>query len=396
MNTREKAMVFVLIAAIVGWRGWGMVDAALLEPLRRQEGRIKSLKTAIDDKKLQLRRIENLTADLKGWKVLSLPPDPVVASSVYQKWLIELATKCQLTDAVLSASTSTNQRPVANTFTPIGLDITAKGTFDQVLEFTDRIQNTKLMQRIVSLNFNNPTKDNPPKLTINLKLEGLSFVDAPARKTLFPDPQPSDPSPKSEKFTEQLADLKKQLTLGPPAPTPPVEDPAQFLVLSATFPTALEPGAWFFDSRQNRKQVVLKGKDFQLAGVTGKVADIGRDFVELEIKDKKVQLKIGKPLKTVASGDPTASASPADMGGRGGFGGDRGGRRGGRGFPGFDPSSLTPEQRKQFEERMQQFREMRRQRGGGDSPSGSPSGTPSGNNAPSTGGGGDNPFDLGF
>lgn len=396
MNARERILIIALVAALVGWKGWGVVDASLFEPLRRSQARVRELSDTIDRKKLEQRRVENFTIDLKNWQTLSLPPEPVLAASVYQKWIIELAAKCQLSDVVSNPNLTTNQRPIADTYIPISLSIDAKGTFDQIAEFIDRIRNTKLMQRVVNLNLSDLTKDNPPKLTLSLKLEALSFTAVPPRKTLFPDPQPEDPSPRSADFNDQLANFKKQYIFGQPAAVV-VDDPAQYLVLSATFPTAEEPGAWFVDNRQNKKQVVVKGKDFEMAGVSGKVADVGQNYVELEINGKKSQLKIGKPLKEIASG----STSNAPGGGgdemRGGGGGRRGRRGGGGGFPGgIDPSTLTPEQRQQFMERMQRFREMRERGGGGGGPPGgaNPGGENRGdaNSAPVN----DNPFDLGF
>lgn len=393
MNARERILIIALVAALVGWKGWGIVDASLFEPLRRSQTRVRDLSDTIDRKKLEQRRVENYTIDLKNWQTLSLPPEPVLAASLYQKWIIELAAKCQLTDVVSNPNLTTNQRPIADTYIPISLSIDAKGTFDQIADFIDRIRNTKLLQRVVNLSLSDLTKDNPPKLNLSLKLEGLAFTAVPPRKTLFPDPQPEDPSPRSADFNDQLAAFKKQIILGQPTAVV-VDDPTQYLVLSATFPTAEEPGAWFVDNRQNKKQVVMKGKDFEMAGVTGKVADVGQNFVELEINGKKVQLKIGKPLKEVASGSPTNSSNRGgdDMrGGPGGGGRRGGGRRGGMGN--FDPSTLTPEQRQQFMERMQRFREAR-EGGGGGGPPANPGGENQGNPNPPPGN--DNPFDLGF
>ncbi|MFO1023236.1 MAG: hypothetical protein U0903_21485 [Planctomycetales bacterium] len=407
MNSRERILIAVLVLAFVGWQGWGIVDASLFEPLRRTQARARQLADSIDAKKLDQRRAENFMLDLEKWKKLSLPPEPVLAASVYQKWIIELAAKCQLSNVVSNPNLTSNQRPVADTYVPVSLSVDAKGTFDQIAEFIDRIRNTKLMQRIVSVTLSDPTKENPPKLTLSLKLEGLSFVSVPPRKTLFPDPQPEDPSPRSADYSDQLAALKKQVIFGQPTAVV-VDDPAQYLILSATFPTAEEPGAWFVDNRQNRKQVVMKGKDFEMAGVTGKVADIGQNFVELEINGKKSQLRIGKSLKEVASGNPAAGGRGGDGGGFPGGGRGFGrGRRGG-GMGGFDPSNMTPEERQRM---MERFREMRERGGGFGPPGGGPrgGGNPGGGNqgsgdsnapaaggTPAAGGGNDNPFDLGF
>jgi len=368
MNSRERNLLILLVLALGGWQGWKLVDASLFEPVRKRELEIVSLRDSINDKQLRERRIENLNAQLNEWKQQSLPPDPVVASAVYQMWILDLAAKSQLTDVVVNPTLALNPRPIAETYLPIVLRLSAKGTFDQLADFIDRIRNTKLMQRIVNLSLSDPTKENPSKLTFALQLEGLSFVGIDDRKTLFADPVPPEVSPKSPDFNDQLTSLKKQLILGEPAPVV-VDDPSQHMILSATFPTADNPAAWFLENRQNKKEVIFKGKDFQLAGVVGKVVDVGSDFVELEVGDKKVKLRIGKPLKEVASGLP-APGTPGSPPGGGppGLGGMRGGRGGRRGRGNFDFNSLTPEQQQQFRERMERFREMRRNAGGGDFP----------------------------
>ncbi len=368
MNGREKNLLILLVLALGGWQGWKLLDAALFEPVRKRDRQIVELKESINDKQLRQRRIENLNQQLEEWKLQSLPRDPMVSSAVYQMWIIDLAAKTQLTDVVVNPVVALNPRPVAETYIPVVLRMTAKGTFDQLTEFVDRIRNTKLMQRIVNLSFGEPTKENPPKLAFSLQLEGLAFLGTEERKTLFAEPVPPDVSPRSADFETQLAALKKQLILGEPAPVV-IDDPAQHMVLSATFPAAAKPAAWFLEKRQNQKQVILKGNDFQLAGVSGKVIEIGNDFVELEIGDKKSRLRIGKPLKEIASGLP-ASGSPPGGGPPGMDGMRRGGRGGGsrRGRGNFDFNSLTPEQQQQMRERFERFREMRRNGGGGDFP----------------------------
>ena len=369
MNSRERTLLILLVLAFGGWQGWKILDAALFEPVRKRDREIVALRESIDDRELRQRRIENLDDQLDEWKLQSLPPDPVVASAVYQMWIIDLAAKTQLVEVIVNPVVALNPRPVADTYVPIVLRMTAKGTFDQLTDFIDRIRNTKLMQRIVNVSFSDPTKENPSKITFALQLEALSFLGVEDRKTLFAEPVPSEVSPKSSNYDEQLAILKKQITFGEPAPIV-IDDPAQHLVLSATFPSAEKPAAWFFENRQNKKEVVFKGNDFQLAGVTGKVLDIGNDFIELEVGDKKSKLHIGKPLKDVASGLPAPGTPGGPPGGgppgRGGMRGGRGGGRRGRGN--FDFNSLTPEQQKEFRERMERFREMRRNGGGGDFP----------------------------
>lgn len=367
MNSRERTLLILLVLTFGGWQGWKLLDASLFEPVRRRNQEITALQDSINDKQLQQRRIDNLNDQLNEWKTQSLPPDPVVASAVYQMWIIDLAAKSQLTEVVVNPNLSLNPRPVADTYVPIVLRMSAKGTFDQLADFIDRIRNTKLMQRIVNLNLSDPTKDNPAKLTFALQLEGLSFVGIDDRKTLFLDPLPPEVSPKSPDFNDQLTVLKKQIIFGEPVPVV-VDDPAQHMVLSATFPTAENPAAWFLEKRQNKKEVIFKGKDFQLAGVTGKVVDVGNDFVELEVGEKKSKLRIGKPLKEIASGIPTPGTPNSPPGPPPGFDGMRGGRGGRRGRGNFDFNSLTPEQQQQMRERMERFREMRRNGGGGDFP----------------------------
>ncbi|MCA9449739.1 MAG: hypothetical protein KC931_21640, partial [Candidatus Omnitrophica bacterium] len=92
---------------------------------------ITALQDSIADKKIRERKIDNLIEQLDEWKTQSLPPDPVVASAVYQMWIIDLATKSQLTDVVVNPRLSLNPRPVADTYVPVALRFDAKGTFDQ-------------------------------------------------------------------------------------------------------------------------------------------------------------------------------------------------------------------------------------------------------------------------
>src|SRR5438045_1527020 len=98
MKKREKMLLAGLIGILVLWQGGVMLNKFVFAPVAERQDEIAAREKRVSTKKRELRLSEDAARKLKDWKKRSLPPDPVVATSLYQNWLIDMAGKAKLTN----------------------------------------------------------------------------------------------------------------------------------------------------------------------------------------------------------------------------------------------------------------------------------------------------------
>ena len=96
MKPREKLLAGGLVGVLLLWQGGLILDTFVFGPVQNRESDIAARDKSVFAKQRELRLSEAAARNLKDWNQRSLPPDPVVATSLYQNWLIELAAKTKL------------------------------------------------------------------------------------------------------------------------------------------------------------------------------------------------------------------------------------------------------------------------------------------------------------
>lgn len=199
MQKREKLLAGALAGTLVFWFGGTMIADKFLAPLKDLEGqeiRLTEEKKNLFEQQLALARKEN---DLKGWRALSLPPDPLDAQRLYQEWLTTLAqiSGFEITKVVLDRRVAE-----ADTYVTIPVTIDAKAQLQELATFLLRFESVELMHRISRCDVTSPSSEGNPELTITITAEGLSLPSAPPRTRLFPTTELVDPISKdAQKIT---------------------------------------------------------------------------------------------------------------------------------------------------------------------------------------------------
>lgn len=183
MQKREKILAAALAGTIAFWFGGSFISSSFIEPLRQLEGQEIQLtkdRQRLVDEQLILARKEN---QLRMWRALSLPPDPLDAQRLYQEWLVTLAN---MSGFEISKVTLERRVQEADTYVTIPVTIEAKAQLQELAGFLARFESVKLLHRIARCDITSPSSEGNPELTVLITAEGVSMTSAPPRTRLFP------------------------------------------------------------------------------------------------------------------------------------------------------------------------------------------------------------------
>src|SRR5262245_13128888 len=334
MKKREKMLLAGLIGILVLWQGSAMVNKFIFAPVAERQEDIAAREKRVFGKKRELNLSDDAARKLKDWKKRSLPPDPVVATSLYQNWLIDLTAKAKLTNPTVTPNKF--MQPKGDTYSVISASIKAQGTLEHLCDFLYEFRRSGLLHRVSRMTLATDEHKGNPKLDIDLTVEGLSLKDAPARSTLFSDDKvadiPTDKPLRDRKTYSQL--LSKNLFVrgyngppvaartrptGPTTPPAPRDDPQEFVVLVGSVSTGDGFEAMLYDRSTNEMRHLARGSDFSVAGVEGQVVSVGVDHITFKMKGQEWRLNLGDSLAQIqklaaapAKVETGASDTPAD------------------------------------------------------------------------------------
>lgn len=312
MQHREKYLLIGLLAALAIWQGSGPLDTLFMKPIRDREQKINTLQDEVKNRTTRQLDLLRAQKQFKEWSLRSLPPDPLVASTTYQNWLIELASHCKLTQVSVIPS-RVDARPKGDTYYSIVATIKAEATLSQLCDFVFRLRQSGLLHRVNQMTVEASRHEGNPSLEVTMVVEGLALTNSPARATLTADGLaellPKLDLPNREDYA---AIEKKHLFVRsykePTRSTPvasstasPVEniDAAEYVFLVSSIARGDTREAWLYDRTANKKSDLVEGRKFTAAGVEGTVVTIGSDFVVLKIRDEEWRLELGQNLRQI-------------------------------------------------------------------------------------------------
>lgn len=182
MQPREKILAGALAAVIAFFVLRPVLDGWFLEPIRARNTQIKTLQAEVQSREDQEFNLLRATKQLSAWREESLPPDPNNAQRVYQEWLTDVAQISGWQNIEIALGSRTLRGP----YTGVLVTVEGNATLDEVNAFLQRVEETRLLQRIVGMDLESPSFEGNPRLTVALTAEGLALADAESRTRLFP------------------------------------------------------------------------------------------------------------------------------------------------------------------------------------------------------------------
>lgn len=344
MTPREKKLAAGLIGgAIALWQGWTFFDSLVLQPVRDREADIEARTDRVSDKNKKFKESRAAARKLDDWKVRSLPPDPRIATTLYQNWLVELAKKhlasstvAPSLNAAKSARGLSTAKPNDYVYHRISATIDGQGTMSQLCDFLYEFRQSGLLHRVSRMRLETDKHQGKPVFTIALTVEGLALKDAPPRTTLFSDPKLAEratDNPHKERnayepivaenlFVRGYNGPKPTQSVRPPEirtqprppvqPTLPPDDPREYVYLVGSVSSDGSYSAMLYDRSTNKGDELAEGSEFAMAGVKGKVVAIGSDFITFSSKGAAWRLELGTSLAEMKKVGASSATSVTD------------------------------------------------------------------------------------
>ena len=359
-SSRERTLAFILLTVIVLLAGGFGVLQLVFKPMRDRDASIALLKTEIEKKRDEIRKIQAEKPKLERWRQMSLPADSDLASREYEKFLSDLLRQSNFAAGAFSVTSKKDSKsgPTLGVkkepiYTKLTYTVTTHGELPSLLAFLERFYRTGLLHQIRNLSIQRPLTVSPGQkpndLDINLTVEALVLQGAQNRPFLAPVDQqlivmdvvnnlrrapglaliPTVAGPAGPNGARRLAAdprkyqdiLGKNIFFGPPPPpppptkAPPVEvvktpvdrtDVTQFVYLTDITHGDAKTEAFFYDRYNNRKmrlQVSAGFDSFRIregsgdSGVAGKVVKIDDRDLVFSVGDKYYTVHVGQNLK---------------------------------------------------------------------------------------------------
>ncbi len=205
MQQREKILLIALSSAAAIWFVLPRLESILLGPLAGLRNQKTNLAAEID--RLEDRKLQVLTAtrELGELTNSSLPPEPALAQTVYQNWLVKLAELAGCTSPEVTLESRVRHGDV---FTVVPVKLTMQGTLEQLTRFVALFESTHVAHSIAYLNMESTGSDGDPRFELIVRCEGISVQKAAERTRLFPQAVLADELTEGSKSISVRSDVE--------------------------------------------------------------------------------------------------------------------------------------------------------------------------------------------
>jgi hypothetical protein len=309
MNPREKliaAAIGVLIAGVVAW----FAMSWYFGQLEQRENQLEKLQADVKKKKTDQRNANLAAERLAKYEAQSLPPDAEVAKSLYEQWLLQIASEVE---PKLAAPTITAKAPapVRGIFSRLSFTVKTQAELPQIIDLLYRIQRVDWLHRIDSVSL--VPRNDSRLIDVTLTVSALSMRSAPRASKLT--------EVIAEKYKDtKLADYREPIVnrnfFGAPNRKPQLELPSSVdAVIDRTFELQLkasDPDA--FDKIASYTLVESPDKSARLDPKTGKftwrpktkgefafkIAVTDDGYPNLRSEEKRLAITVKDPPREVA------------------------------------------------------------------------------------------------
>ncbi|MCA8998319.1 MAG: hypothetical protein KDA80_15070 [Planctomycetaceae bacterium] len=312
-NRNEKLLAFVLIVIVAMTSGVDTFQSLVFGSLEQKDRQLQVTAERLQGLELEYRRIQHSQRNYEQARLRSLPPDPSVATTLYQAWLVEQAEEVGLKNVQVQAG-----RPLDLGEAGVKIPFVVQGPMNlaQFGRFVDQLSALPVLHQIRHLTTRTPLLGTPSTdYQITLGLEAMSLSDATPRTTLV-DPDLQEPVNESRRMADFFA-AKNFLVRGYQGPMVPQTRPTQptarptlpveeKIVFTASLRKRSIPEAWLFES--SRQQ--------QLIARIGELITVGdHELLATAISSSDMTLTIDGEPATVKLGDsiPLSKKGPGSV-----------------------------------------------------------------------------------
>ena len=182
MNQRERLLA-IAVGAMLLLVGAFMAQSYVSGQFVARRGKVAELEGKLKKSKLQILKGQRATKKIGEYEARSLPPEPELARSLYQDWLLSEVGKAGLVDQQVRAIST---QADADLFVKQVFSITGKGTLSQTVDLLHALYRVDHLHRITLLTLK-PIKESK-LLDLTLTIEAVSLRKAPPATQLSDKP----------------------------------------------------------------------------------------------------------------------------------------------------------------------------------------------------------------
>jgi hypothetical protein len=324
MKSRERLLAIV-VAALVALIGLRAGVTYVSDSFAERETRLETANRNVRDKQLEVAKGNKAASQLKKWGERSLPSDRPVATSLYQKWLLEIATKASgLRNAHVAAEGTRESaegrrfgaaQNAAPTYQQLSFTLNGSGSLTQIVRLLHAFHSANHLHRISVLKIE--PAEQGSDLVINMRIEALILSRTTRTDSLNKDK--SDRLAFGDLAAYEKAIVGRNLFAEYKPPPPPVQerprvvevprkdppkpafDHAKHAEITGIVGQGDQSQLWLRVKTTDEELKLTEGEEFSVGDMKCKVVRIGLREAELATGDRHFIMRLKDNLRDAAS-----------------------------------------------------------------------------------------------
>ncbi len=278
------------VSCFLLFTGDGRSDQELLDEEAKLTGQIAHTQKLLEE-------ADREQARLAQWRKCALPPDAVLARSLYQNWLESLAGRANFRDVRLSASDAGVRRDQS---TRISLALNCTTKLGDLIQFMYDFYSAGYLHQIRKMTIRPGAAAGD--LDVDMAIDALSLAAAESTDKLPPEAGHSLQLAKLADYRDPIAARNLFAAFVPPAPHDAQKeagnDPAATALVTAFTQVDGSWQVWIEDRGAGKRWALQSGESFDIGGRKCLVQTIrGEGDVIVELDRSRRQLRLGDNLR---------------------------------------------------------------------------------------------------
>ncbi len=287
---RQQILLGVLLAIglyLVGDYVW---IEQIQKPLGELKGEHADMVEDLGKYTKTFKRTKTLPNQIAIWEKQALPANTETARSLYRNWLLETIRTAKLRNARVDSGSPSSR----SGYKVMPVNAQARGTLDEITDALFAFENAALLHKIVSIRLS-PISDNG-QFDLAMSIEAV-MMSGVKRRSLKPGVSRRLVS--SDRRSYDIISRDNMFGIAVDH-----RDPMKMTKLTGVIYRNADPQVWITEQIIDRVHKLEKGASFDTTALTGRVAEIGEDWVIIESGEQRLKLTMGQSFAeaTVVSG----------------------------------------------------------------------------------------------
>ena len=287
---RQQIMLGVLVVIglyLVGDYVW---VEQIQKPLDELKGEHAEMVEDLGKYTKSFKHTKTLPKQIKVWEKQALPANAETARSLYRNWLLETIRTAKLRNARVDSG-SPSSRPG---YKVMPVNAQARGTLSEITDALFAFENAALLHKIASIRLS-PIGDSG-QFDLAMSIEAVMM---PGIKRGSLKPGVAQRLVSSDRRSYDIINRDNMFGIAVDH-----RDPMKMTKLTGVIYRNGDPQVWITEQIIDRVHKLEKGASFDTTALTGRVAEIGEDWVIIESGEQQLKLTMGQSFAeaTVVSG----------------------------------------------------------------------------------------------